>query len=136
MRSASVSVVEEIAPMWKIVETVSPRVASQWSSCSGAMMSRRSIFATLRHLSPVRSRSQTATSWPSAARAAARLEPMNPAPPVTSIMETDSPPAPASQQRVTQADYNQLSLTRAYKTTVYMDVSTGCAAIPRALSKE
>ena len=49
----------------------------------------------LRHLSPVRSRSQIATGIPCSARAAARLEPIKPAPPVTSIILAESPKSDA-----------------------------------------
>src|SRR5450755_1513355 len=43
-------------------------------------------FARFRHLAPWRRRSTTTVSWPRRTSAACRLEPMNPAPPVTIIM--------------------------------------------------
>jgi hypothetical protein len=78
-RSASASVVEEIAPRCTIASREAPCVRSHSSSSSGAISSRSATLARLRHLPAARSRSQTAS-------AAARFEPMKPAPPVTRIM--------------------------------------------------
>ncbi len=86
MRSASASVVEEIAPMCTIASILAPCAGSHSSKASGAMSSRRGTRARLRHLPASRSRSQTATGSPRSASAATRFEPMKPAPPVRRIM--------------------------------------------------
>ena len=82
-RSPSRSVVAEMAPMCTTAATSPAWAASQGRMASGRTMSCRATGATLRHLSPTSSQSTTTTRRPWAARAAAMLEPMNPAPPVT-----------------------------------------------------
>src|SRR6516162_373927 len=86
IRSTSVSVVEEMAPMWTTASIAAACAGSQPSSASGAISSRNGTRARLCHLSAWRSRSQTATASPLAASAATMFEPMKPAPPVTTIM--------------------------------------------------
>src|SRR5262245_48412065 len=58
------------------------------SSRAGATISASDRLAMLRHLSPSPSVSQIATAWPFSSSAATRLEPINPAPPVTTIMQS------------------------------------------------
>src|SRR5580658_6676929 len=86
MSSASRSVVELIAPRCTIASSSWPEASSHAASESGWMSSRSGARARLRHLSPWRSRSHTATGWFAAASAATTFEPMKPAPPVTRIM--------------------------------------------------
>src|SRR5215831_19024295 len=86
IRSTSVSVVEEMAPMWITVSIAVECAGNQASRASGAMSSPKATCARLCHLSACRSRSQTATASPRPASAATMFEPMKPAPPVTTIM--------------------------------------------------
>ncbi len=84
-RSPSVSVVALIAPMWNSALTRGA-LARKAGRSSGATMPAIGCLARLRHFWPWRRRSTTTTSSPLAQSAAARLEPMNPAPPVTIYM--------------------------------------------------
>src|SRR5580698_5950186 len=91
MRSASVSVVEDIAPICTMASMAPPCSLSQPPSCSGTTRSRKSSLLMLRHLKPERSRSQITTGTPRSASAAARFEPIKPAPPVTRIILKRTP---------------------------------------------
>src|SRR5262245_7526603 len=86
-RSPSEAVVSEMAPRWMTASSLRP--LSHRISSSGGMTSAKRRLARLRHLFPAPTVSLTTMSAsPLSLSAATRLEPMNPAPPVTRIMQT------------------------------------------------
>ena len=79
------AVVSLMAPMWNTISS-GGLVSRKASNCSGAMIRPGGCAATFRHFWPVPSQSATTVWQPLACRAACRLLPMKPAPPVTRIM--------------------------------------------------
>ncbi len=87
----SVTVVADVAPMWKIVSTSSPFAASQDMSSAGATCAATGCFSMTAVFSGWSRTSQTTISVsPRSASAATRFDPINPAPPVTTIMQNNS----------------------------------------------
>ena len=86
-RSASVTVVSEIAPMWMTASSLRP--SSHAISSPGGTTSATWRLARLRHLaSSWPNWSLTTTSaWPASLRLATTFDPMKPAPPVTKNMQ-------------------------------------------------
>ena len=83
IRSTSVSVVALMAPMCRTAVDPPGLAGEPVLRAGGAMSPAISCFARLRQRSSWRSQSQTTTSWPRSLKAATRLEPIKPAPPVT-----------------------------------------------------
>src|SRR5215472_3127503 len=69
-----------------MASTLPAWLSSHPSRASGAIRSTISCPARLRQRSSLRSQSHTTTSAPRSDNSATRLEPMNPAPPVTTYM--------------------------------------------------
>ena len=87
-RSPSVAVVSEMAPRWMTASSLRP--SSQRMSWPGGTRSASPRLPRLRHLPSLPSASLTAISVrPASLRPATRLEPMNPAPPVTNNICAD-----------------------------------------------
>ena len=86
IRSPSVAVVSEMAPMWMTASSLRP--SSQLINSAGGTRSATWRLARLRHLaSSWPSRSLTTISLaPASLRLATTFDPMNPAPPVTKNM--------------------------------------------------
>src|ERR1700730_18641136 len=84
--SASVAVVDEMAPRWMTASSL--RFSSQANRSAGKMKSASWRFPRFRHLQSLPSISLTATSLrPASFRPATTFEPMKPAPPVTKNIE-------------------------------------------------
>ena len=87
MASPSRAVVDEIAPRW--ITASSFRPSSHCRSSAGGTKSTICRRARLRHLSSLPRISLTATSaHPASLRLATTFDPINPAPPVTSNIDT------------------------------------------------
>src|SRR5271165_2790876 len=84
-RSTSVSVVEDIAAMCTTAATLSAYRPSHSDKLSGRTRSYRRAAAMLRHLSPDHKRSEITTRKPNSAKSQTIRDPINPAPPVTTI---------------------------------------------------
>src|SRR5580693_4109961 len=88
--SPSVAVVDEIAP--RCITASSLRPSSQRIRSAGGTKSATCRLPRLRHLPSLPRLSLTATSVrPASLRLATRLDPMNPAPPVTSSIDAVEP---------------------------------------------
>src|SRR6185312_9491697 len=95
MRSASLSVVEELSHIWNTMPISRACSSRKPSSSSGATSAANSRLAMVCHLPSWPRRSHTTMSRsPRSSSAAARLEPMKPAPPVMTIMGPRCLPLP------------------------------------------